>query len=93
MADKKRDILEFVEQSNFEQMIPTRRDSVFLAVRMTNIFTPAAFLLNFNNFVSKLFSLYTEVTRMETGFGSSIELLGSEFRGSASESDEIDFGG
>ena len=23
MADKKRDILEFVEQSNFEQMIPT----------------------------------------------------------------------
>ncbi len=24
MADKKRDILEFVEQSNFEQMIPTR---------------------------------------------------------------------
>ncbi len=25
MADKKRDILEFVEQSNFEQMIPTRK--------------------------------------------------------------------
>jgi hypothetical protein len=24
MADKKRDILEFVEQSNFEQMIPTQ---------------------------------------------------------------------
>jgi hypothetical protein len=24
MADKKRDILEFVEQWNFEQMIPTR---------------------------------------------------------------------
>ncbi len=70
-----------------------RRDFVFLAERIEDIFTPAAFLLNFNNFASKLFPPYTEVTRMETGFGSSIELLGSEFRGSASESDEIDFGG
>ena len=26
MADKKRDILEFVEQSNFEQMIPTQQN-------------------------------------------------------------------
>jgi hypothetical protein len=26
MADKKRDILEFVELSNFEQMIPTLKD-------------------------------------------------------------------
>ena len=26
MADKKRDILEFVEQSNFEQFTPTRLD-------------------------------------------------------------------
>jgi hypothetical protein len=26
MADKKRDILEFVEQSNFEQFTPTRRE-------------------------------------------------------------------
>ncbi len=25
MADKKRDILEFVEQSNFEQFTPTRK--------------------------------------------------------------------
>jgi hypothetical protein len=25
MADKKRDILEFVEQMNFEQMIPTQK--------------------------------------------------------------------
>jgi hypothetical protein len=25
MADKKRDILEFVEQSNFEQFTPTRQ--------------------------------------------------------------------
>jgi hypothetical protein len=30
MADKKRDILEFVEQSNFEQMIPTRSFNVLL---------------------------------------------------------------
>jgi hypothetical protein len=26
MADKKRDILEFVEQSNFEQFTPTRSE-------------------------------------------------------------------
>jgi hypothetical protein len=30
MADKKRNILEFVEQSNFEQMIPTRSFNVLL---------------------------------------------------------------
>jgi hypothetical protein len=30
MADKKRDILEFFEQSNFEQFNPTRREMALL---------------------------------------------------------------
>jgi hypothetical protein len=28
MADKKRDILEFFEQMNFEQMIPTHKNNI-----------------------------------------------------------------
>ena len=38
MADKKRDILEFFEQMNFEQMIPTQNFSANLA--LLKIFNP-----------------------------------------------------
>jgi hypothetical protein len=36
MADKKRDILEFVEQSNFEQMIPTQIFNQTFEIMMIN---------------------------------------------------------
>ncbi len=34
MADKKRDILEFVEQSNFEQFTPTQKYLIIAFVRI-----------------------------------------------------------
>jgi hypothetical protein len=37
MADKKRDILEFVEQSNFEQMIPTRTTHFVLGCEISKL--------------------------------------------------------
>ncbi len=33
MADKKRDILEFVEQSNFEQFTPTQKNIYLVVTR------------------------------------------------------------
>jgi hypothetical protein len=47
MADKKRDILEFVEQSNFEQFTPTRNDLMIQKDFFRNYFDGLMKSLNF----------------------------------------------
>jgi hypothetical protein len=39
MADKKRDILEFFEQSNFEQFTPTRHNHNYKLIQFQTIFS------------------------------------------------------
>jgi hypothetical protein len=65
MADKKRDILEFVEQSNFEQLIPTRifhLSLIFISQYCFSFFNllnvPSFFLIScYRCFVGNLLSL------------------------------------